>query len=163
VTAIQIGPQKVVSIAYTLKDDAGEVIDTSIGRDPLVYIQGIGSLVPGLEKALDGRGAGDHVVVSIGPDEGYGMRDQALVRKIPLRKLPDGKARVGSRVRVQTDTGPLMLSITAVEGDYATVDPNHPLAGKTLHFEVDVVSVRDATEDELKHGHVHTPGQSHHH
>jgi len=160
---MQIGPQKVVSIAYTLKNDEGEVVDTSVGRDPLVYIQGIGSLVPGLEKALEGRGAGDHVAVTVGPDEGYGVRDESLSRKIPIRKLPDGKARVGARVRVETDAGPMLLLITAVQGDYATVDPNHPLAGKTLHFEVDVVDVRDATADELTHGHVHAPGQHHHH
>jgi FKBP-type peptidyl-prolyl cis-trans isomerase SlyD len=159
---MQIGAQKVVSIAYTLKDDAGAVVDTSVGRDPLVYIHGIGSLVPGLEKALEGKGVGEHVAVSVGPDEGYGVRDEALIRKIPVRKLPNGKAQVGSRVRVQTDTGPLMLAITAVAGDYATVDPNHPLAGKTLHFEVDVMAVRDATAEELTHGHVHTPGQHHH-
>ncbi len=162
-TRMQIASQKVVSIAYTLKNDAGETIDTSVGRDPLIYIQGIGSLVPGLEKALEGHGSGDHVVVSVRSDEGYGTRDETLARKIPIRKLPEGKARVGMRVRVQTDTGPLMLLITAVEGDYATVDPNHPLAGQTLHFEVDVLDVREATADELKHGHVHGPGQHHHH
>lgn len=160
---MQIGPQKVVSIAYTLKGDEGDVIDTSVGRDPLVYIHGIGSLVPGLEKALEGRGAGEHVTVTVGPEEGYGARDESLSRKIPIRKLPDGKARVGTRVRVDTDTGPMLLLITAVQGDYATIDPNHPLSGKTLHFEVDVVDVRDATADELTHGHVHAPGQHHHH
>ncbi len=160
---MQIGSQKIVSIAYTLKSDTGEVLDTSVGRDPLIYIHGIGSLVPGLEKALEGHVKGDHVVVSVGPDEGYGTRDESLSRKIPIRKLPEGKARVGMRVRVQTDTGPLMLLITAVQGDYATVDPNHPLAGQTLHFEVDVIDVRDATADELKHGHVHGPGEHHHH
>jgi FKBP-type peptidyl-prolyl cis-trans isomerase SlyD len=160
---MQIGPQKVVSISYTLKGDAGDVIDSSVGREPLIYIHGIGSLVPGLEKALEGRGAGEHVAVTVGPEEGYGARDESLSRKIPIRKLPDGKARAGMRVRVETDTGPMLLLITAVQGDYATVDPNHPLSGKTLHFEVDVVDVREATADELAHGHVHAPGQGHHH
>jgi len=159
---MQIGAEKVVSIAYTLKGDDGEVIDSSVGADPLVYIHGIGSLVPGLEKALDGKSPGDHLAVTLAPGDGYGVRDEALIRKIPVRKLPDGKAKVGARVRVDTDGGPVFLSVTAVQGDYATVDPNHPLAGETLHFEVDVVDVRDATPDELKHGHVHTPGQHHH-
>lgn len=159
---MQIGEKKVVGIAYTLKDDAGEVIDTSVGSDPLVYIQGVGSLVPGLEKALEGKVVGDHLALSLTPDEGYGQRDESLIRKVPVRKLPDGKAIPGSRVRVQTDRGPATLLVVAVQGDYVTVDPNHPLAGKTLHFEVDVVEVRDATSEELAHGHVHAPGGHHH-
>jgi FKBP-type peptidyl-prolyl cis-trans isomerase SlyD len=159
--AMQIGAKKVVSISYTLKDDAGEVIDSSAGGEPLVYIQGIGNLVPGLEKALEGRAKGDHVAVSVAPAEGYGTRDETLIRKIPIRKLPNGKAVVGSRVQVQTDQGPLILLVTAVQGDYATVDPNHPLSDKTLHFAVDVVEVREATVEELTHGHAHGPGGHH--
>ena len=158
---MEIGSKKVVSIAYTLKDDAGEVIDSSAGGDPLVYIQGAGNLVSGLEKALEGRVKGDHVVVSVSPAEGYGSRDESLIRKVPVRKLANGKAVVGQRVRVQTDQGPLILLVTAVHGDYATVDPNHPLSGKTLHFEVDVVEVREATAEEVEHGHAHGPGGHH--
>jgi FKBP-type peptidyl-prolyl cis-trans isomerase SlyD len=160
---MQIGSKKVVSIAYTLKNDAGEVVDTSVGRDPLVYIQGIGSLVSGLEKALEGKDTGAQVKVSLTPEEGYGARDESLIRNIPIRKLPPDAARAGSRVQVQTDAGPMMLLVTAVKGDYATVDPNHPLSGKNLHFEVEVKDVRDATADELSHGHVHTPGDEHAH
>ena len=160
---MQVASKKVVRIGYTLKDDDGEILDSSAGRDPLIYIHGVGSLVPGLEKALEGKGNGDHVVVSVTAEEGYGARDEALVRKIPVRKLPPGQVKVGGRVTVQTDQGPMMLLVTAVQGDYATVDPNHPLAGMTLHFEVDVVEVRDATADELQHGHVHGPGDHHHH
>ena len=156
-----ISAQKVVTLAYTLKNDAGEVIDSSKGRDPLVYIQGIGSLVPGLEKALEGHAPGDHVDVSVTPEEGYGAHDPSLVRKIPVRKLPQGKARAGMRLGVETDTGPLMLLVVSVAGDYATVDPNHPLSGQALRFEVDVIDVRDATADELEHGHAHAPGQRH--
>jgi FKBP-type peptidyl-prolyl cis-trans isomerase SlyD len=160
---IRIASQKVAKIAYTLKDDGGEIVDSSVGRDPLVYIHGIGSLVTGLEKALDGRAAGDHIAVSINPAEGYGERDESLIRKIPIRKLPGGKAKVGARIRAETDAGPMLLLVMGVQGDYATVDPNHPLSGKTLHFEVDVIEVREATEDELKHGHVHGPGEHHNH
>ncbi len=158
---MEIGSKKVVSIAYTLKDDAGEVIDSSAGGDPLVYIQGAGNLVSGLEKALEGRVKGDHVVVSVSPAEGYGNRDESLIRKVPVRKLANGKAVVGQRVRVQTDQGPLILLVTAVHGDYATVDPNHPLSDKTLHFEGDVVEVREATAEEVEHGHAHGPGGHH--
>lgn len=159
---MQIGAQKVVSIAYTLKNQAGEVMDTSVGGPPLVYIQGVGSLVPGLEKALEGKSSGDHVDVTVTPAEGYGERDESLIRKIPIRKLPDGKAAAGQRVKVQTDRGPMTLLVVAVQGDYATVDPNHPLSGQTLHFVVDVVEVRDATAEELAHGHAHAPGDHHH-
>jgi FKBP-type peptidyl-prolyl cis-trans isomerase SlyD len=153
---MQIAAQKVVSISYTLKDDAGETIDTSVGGEPLVYIHGVGSLVPGLEKALEGKGAGDHVAVVVSPEEGYGVRDEALIRKIPLRKLP-AKVQAGARVRAQTEAGPVILQVLAIQGDYATVDPNHPLASKTLHFEVDVVAISDATKEELEHGHAHGP------
>ena len=158
---MQIESKKVVTIAYTLKDEAGEVIDTSVGGEPLLYVHGTGSLVPGLEKALDGRSVGDRFSVALSPEEGYGKRDESLIRKIPIRKLPEGKAAVGSRVRVQTDQGPAMLLVTAVRGDYATVDPNHPLADKTLHFDIEVAGVRDATPDELEHGHAHGPGGHH--
>lgn len=158
---MQIESKKVVTIAYTLKDEAGEVIDTSVGGEPLLYVHGMGSLVPGLEKALDGRSLGDRFSVVLSPEEGYGKRDESLIRKIPIRKLPEGKAAVGSRVRVQTDQGPAMLLVTAVRGDYATVDPNHPLADKTLHFDIEVAGVRDATPDELEHGHAHGPGGHH--
>lgn len=158
---MQIAAQKVVSISYTLKDDAGETIDSSVGGEPLVYIQGVGNLVPGLEKALEGKGVGDHVSVVVTPEEGYGVRDDSLIRKLPLRKLP-AKVQPGSRVRAQTEAGPVIVTVTAVQGDYATVDPNHPLASKTLHFDVDVVAIRDATQEELEHGHAHGP-EGHHH
>lgn len=158
---MQIAAQKVVSISYTLKDDAGETVDTSVGGEPLVYIHGVGNLVPGLEKALEGKAAGDHVSVVVGPAEGYGVRDESLIRKVPLRKLP-AKVQVGARVRAQSDAGPVVLLVLAIQGDYATVDPNHPLADKNLHFEIDVVAVRDATAEELEHGHAHGP-EGHHH
>lgn len=159
---MQIGAQKAVTIGYTLKDDAGEVIDTSEGREPLTYLHGVGNIVPGLEKALDGKQAGDAVKVTVSPEDGYGVRDESQIRNIPVRKLPDGKAKVGTRYRVQTEAGPVAALVTAVRGDFATIDANHPLAGKTLHFEVNVVEVRDATEEEITHGHVHVPGAHHH-
>src|SRR6185503_13125159 len=113
---MQIAAQKVVSISYTLKDDAGETVDTSVGGAPLVYIHGVGNLVPGLEKALEGKAAGDHVSVVVGPAEGYGVRDESLIRKVPLRKLP-AKVQVGARVRAQSDAGPVVLLVLAIQGD----------------------------------------------
>jgi FKBP-type peptidyl-prolyl cis-trans isomerase SlyD len=158
---MQIGSQKAVTIDYVLKDDKGEVLDTSEGRDPLTYLHGTGSVVPGLEKALDGKTTGDNVEVTLSPDEAYGPRDERLVRKLPLRRIREQKIKVGGRYPAETPDGPRLVLVTAVSGDYATIDANHPLAGMTLHFAVKVVGVRDATAEELAHGHVHGPGGHH--
>lgn len=160
---MQIAEKKVVKIEYTLKNDAGEVLDTSDGGEPLAYVHGVGGLIPGLEKALDGKSAGDTLQVSLTPADGYGERDEELIQNIPLRKLPDKKVKVGARYRVQTPEGPRVILVTAVKGDYATIDANHPLAGMTLHFQVKVLEVRDATAEELEHGHSHGPGGHHEH
>jgi FKBP-type peptidyl-prolyl cis-trans isomerase SlyD len=151
---VQVAADKVVSIEYTLTSDTGEVLDTSVGRDPLVYLQGAGNIVPGLEKALDGKTSGDTIEVAVAPEEGYGMRDDRLVRNMPIRRLPEGKAKVGLRLRAANGH---ILTVTAIKGDYATVDANHPLVGQTLHFKVKVIDVRDATPQELEHRHVHGP------
>ena len=156
-----IGPKTVVSIEYTLKNDAGEELDSSTGRDPLTYLHGAGNLVPGLERALDGKGPGDAIEITLPPAEGYGDRDDKLVRNIPLRKIADKKPQVGRRYRAELEDGQQVVLVTGLRGDYATIDANHPLAGMTLHFQVKVVDLREATPDEITHGHVHTPG--HHH
>jgi FKBP-type peptidyl-prolyl cis-trans isomerase SlyD len=158
---MQVGPDKAVSIHYTLRDDAGEVLDSSDGREPLTYLHGSGNIVPGLEKALDGKQVGDEVKVKVAPADGYGERDDANVRNVPRRRLPEGKIEPGMRLRLQTEHGPIVVAVTAVQGDYVTIDGNHPLAGMTLNFEVKVVEVRDATEEERTHGHVHGPGGHH--
>ncbi len=162
---MQIGAQKAVTIGYTLKDDEGKVLDTSEGEggEPLTYLHGAGDIVPGLEKALDGKQVGDAISVSLAPEDAYGQRDEGHVRNIPLRKLPAGKVQVGMQYQITTDAGPMLALVTAVRGDYATIDANHPLAGMRLHFDVKVVEVRDATAEELEHGHVHGPGDHHHH
>ena len=158
-----IGPKTVVSIDYTLKSDAGDVLDTSEGREPLVYLHGAGNLVPGLEKALEGHVAGDNLEVSLPPAEAYGDRDDKMVRNLPLRKIADKKPQVGRRYRAQLDDGMAVVLVTGLRGDYATVDANHPLAGMTLHFQVKVVEIREATAEEMTHGHVHGAGDHHHH
>lgn len=153
-----IGPKTVVTIDYTLKDDGGAVLDSSDGGKPLVYLHGVGNLVPGLEKALDGKSTGETLSVSLGPDDGYGHRDESLVMNIQVRRLRDKKAAVGLRTLAETKDGVRMVLVTAVRGDYATVDANHPLADMTLHFQVKVVDVREATADEIEHGHIHGEG-----
>jgi FKBP-type peptidyl-prolyl cis-trans isomerase SlyD len=160
---MQIAAQKAVTIGYTLKDDAGKVLDSSEGGEPLTYLHGTGDIVPGLEKALEGKQVGDAISVSLSPEEAYGHRDERQVRNIPLRKLPKGKVEAGMQYEVTTEAGPMLALVTAVKGDYATIDANHPLAGMSLHFDVNVVAVRDATPEELEHGHVHGPGDHHHH
>lgn len=160
---MQIAADAVVLIHYTLKDDAGEVLDSSSGGEPLAYIQGHGNLVPGLEKALEGKQGGDALAVTLSPDEGYGKRDQSLVQRVPKRSLQSsGEIRKGMQFRAQTDQGLRVFTVTAVVGDMISLDGNHPLADQTLHFDVEVVSVRAATAEELDHGHVHGAGGHHH-
>jgi len=163
---MKIADKKAVAIEFTLKDDKGEVIETSVGKDPLWFLQGLGNLVPGLEKALEGRGAGETVDVTLPPADAYGDRDEKEVRKVPLRRFKAPRVQVGGRYQVQLDDGLRVVSVKSVSGDYALVDGNHPLAGRTLHFLVKIVEVRDATGEELEHGHVHGPeghGHGHHH
>ncbi len=160
---MQIAADSVVLIHYTLKDDDGKVLDSSDGGDPLAYIQGHGNLVPGLERALEGKQDGDAVAVTVTPDEGYGARNAALVQRVPKRSLQSsGEIRKGMQFRAQTDEGLRVFTVTAVVGDMVSLDGNHPLADQTLHFDVKVVEVRAATAEELEHGHVHGAGGHHH-
>ncbi len=160
---MEITADRVVLIHYTLKDDAGNVIDTSAGSEPLAYIQGHGNLVVGLEKALEGEQDGSSVAVSVTPEEGYGKHDSNLIQRVPKRTLQSaGIIKKGMQFQGRTDDGMRLFTVTAVIGDMVTLDGNHPLADKTLHFDVQVVSVREATAEELEHGHVHGAGGHHH-
>ena len=160
---MQIGNQTVVTIDYTLTDDQGEVLDTSQGQEPLVYIQGSGSIIPGLEEALEGNSVGDALKLTIPPERAYGLRDEELVLKVPRTKFPPGvDITVGMVVRAQGTGGSHDVTVTAVDDKIVTVDANHKLAGMTLSFDVKVLEVREATSDELKHGHVHGKGGHEH-
>lgn len=160
---MEIAADRVVLIHYTLKDDAGAVVDTSAGAEPLAYIQGHGNLVAGLEKALEGKQDGDAVVVSVAPADGYGKHDAALIQRAPKRSLQgSGEIKKGMQFQARTDDGMRMFTVTAVVGDMVTLDGNHPLADKNLNFDVKIVSVREATSEELEHGHVHGAGGHHH-
>jgi FKBP-type peptidyl-prolyl cis-trans isomerase SlyD len=158
---MQIDAKRAVTFHYSLRDDDGTVLDSSEGQEPLTYLHGEGNVVPGLEKALQGKQAGDEVKATVSPEEGYGQRDDSNIRNVPRRRLPEGKIQPGMRMRLDTEGGPISALVTAVKGDYVTIDGNHPLAGMTLHFDVKIVSVRDATAEELEHGHVHGPGGHH--
>jgi FKBP-type peptidyl-prolyl cis-trans isomerase SlyD len=161
---MKIADKTAVAIEFTLKDEAGEVLETSVGKDPLWYLQGLGNLVPGLEKALDGKDVGETVDVTLSPADGYGERSDKEIRNVPLRRFKAPRIQVGGRYQIQAADGPRVVVVKAVNGDYALVDGNHPLAGKTLHFVCKVIDVRAATEDEQQHGHVHGPeGHGHEH
>jgi FKBP-type peptidyl-prolyl cis-trans isomerase SlyD len=159
-----IAQDKVVLIHYTLTDDAGKVLDSSSGGDPLAYMHGQGNIIAGLEKALEGRQAGDRLAVRVEPAEGYGARDETLVQQVPRRQFGGAKVQPGMQFHAQTAGGHArVVTVTHIQGDMVTVDANHPLAGEVLNFDVEVTEVRDATAEEIEHGHVHGPGGHHHH
>ncbi len=159
---MQIAKNTVVAIDYTLTDDQGSVLDTSKGGEPLLYVQGIGNLIPGLEKALEGKQPGDHIQVAVPPEEAYGERDDDDLQVVPRSMFEDSTGlEVGMQVQAQSDSGPQVLTVTALDADSVTLDGNHPLAGETLNFDVRVVEVRAATAEELEHGHAHGNGHRH--
>ena len=161
---MQIAQDKVVLIHYTLTNDGGKVLDSSSGGDPLAYLHGQGNIIPGLEKALEGKQAGDKLNVRVEPAEGYGVRDDSLVQQVPRRAFGSvSKVEPGMQFHAQSAQGQMrVVTVTHVKGDMVTVDANHPLAGEVLVFDVEVAEVRDATGEELEHGHVHGPGGHQH-
>ncbi|EAQ78372.1 FKBP-type peptidyl-prolyl cis-trans isomerase [Blastopirellula marina] len=154
---MKIGKNTVVTIDYTLKDAEGEIIDTSSGADPLVYLHGIGALIAGMESALDGKSKGDEFQIVITPEQGYGEYDEEDVMEIDLAAFEDpSQVQVGMELVLETeDEGEFAAVVTEVGEEVAIVDRNHPLAGMTLHFEVAVRDVRKATPEEIDHGHAH--------
>jgi FKBP-type peptidyl-prolyl cis-trans isomerase SlyD len=158
-----IESNKVISIHYTLSNDAGKVIDSSVGHEPMAYLHGSGNIISGLERALEGRRVGDKIQVSIAPADGYGERDAALLQQVPRRSLKGmGEIKTGMQLQSKTAHGMRVFSVLRIVGDMVTLDGNHPLAGETLHFAVEVTDIRNATEEEIAHGHIHGPGGHHH-
>jgi FKBP-type peptidyl-prolyl cis-trans isomerase SlyD len=154
---MQISDKHVVSMNYTLKDDQGVVLDTSENRDPLQFIVGSGMIIPGLEKELHGKEKGDTLSVTVQPEDGYGEYDETQMVTVTKGQFQEGlDIKTGMQVQAQSPDGAIqILTVKEVEGDNVTLDANHPLAGQTLHFDVQVEDVREATEEELEHGHVH--------
>ncbi len=154
-----ITAKKVASIHYTLKNEQGEVLDSSEGQEPLTYLQGFQNLVPGLENALEGKAVGDKLSVVVSPEEGYGEKDPQLIQDLP-RDMFGGidTIEVGMAFHAETEAGQQVVEVIDIDGDTITIDGNHPLAGVELHFDVEVVDIRDASEEELTHGHVHGAG-----
>jgi FKBP-type peptidyl-prolyl cis-trans isomerase SlyD len=160
---MQIGPNSVVSIHYELSNDAGEILDASAEGEPLVYLHGAQNIIPGLEKELAGKKVGDALKVKVQPEEGYGIKQPELIQQVPRNAFPDSdKLEVGMRFTAESDNGHISVVITELTDAMATVDGNHPLAGVVLNFDVSIADIREASEEEVAHGHVHTPGHHHH-
>ncbi|POY35036.1 peptidylprolyl isomerase [Solitalea longa] len=154
---------KVVSISYTLTNDNNEVLDQSQPNQPLEYLHGSYNIIPGLEKELEGLQVGDAKKVTVAPAEGYGELNNELIFDAQRQNFPpDADLEVGMQFQAQGEAGPMVIRIVNIEGDKVTVDGNHPLAGETLHFDVKVEALRDASKEEVDHGHVHGPGHQHH-
>lgn len=163
--AMSIGDDSVVSFHYTLRDDAGSITESSEGASPVVYMHGRNNIVPGLETQLAGKTSGDKFTAVVAPEQGYGLRNDSAVQRVPVKHLATrGPYEVGQMVVVNTREGGRQARVMKVGHFNVDLDLNHPLAGKTLTFEIQIVDVRAATEEERSHGHAHGPeGHGHDH
>lgn len=160
---MQVKKNAVVVFDYTLKDDDGQVIDTSDGRQPLAVLHGSGQIIPGLEKELEGCEVGDELSISVTPADGYGEVEEALRQEVPREQFQGvDNLEVGMQFRVDSSQGPMIVTIVEVSDEKVLVDGNHPLAGENLHFAVTIREVRAATDEELEHGHAHGEGGHQH-
>jgi len=161
---MSIKDNSAVSFHYSLADDEGQQLDSSAGKEPLAYLHGAGNIIPGLENALTGKAVGDSMTVAVSAAEGYGEVQQELIQDVPRTSFQGiEQIEVGMQFEAQTGQGGTVpVTVTAVTDETVTVDGNHPLAGKNLNFDVSIEAVRDATAEELEHGHVHGPGGHEH-
>ncbi|MDX5299436.1 MAG: peptidylprolyl isomerase [Gammaproteobacteria bacterium] len=154
---------RVVTIHYTLTNDEGEVLDSSEGRDPLSYLEGAQNIIQGLERELTAQQTGAKLKVSIQPADAYGEVQEDLIQPVPRAAFQGvDSVEVGMQFQASGPGGPQIVRVIGLDGDTVVVDANHPLAGQTLHFQVEIVETRAASEEELEHGHVHGPGGHHH-
>lgn len=159
-----IADNHVVTLHYTVKTPDGADIDSSQGAEPLAFIQGSNFMIAGLEEALYGKQKGDAFAITISPDKAYGERHEQLVQKVSVSAFEGMEVEVGMSFRATTDQGEQSVIIVDKDDEHVTVDGNHPLAGHTLMFDVAIQDVREATSEELTHGHVHGPdGCGHQH
>ena len=161
---MQVEKDKVVSFHYSLSDDAGNAIEDSRAHEPLVILYGRGNIIAGLEQALAGRAAGDHFDVVVSPAQGYGERREDFTQRVPKKYFRDAEhLKPGDTTVLTTQNGRQQaVQIIKVGSSVIDVDLNHPMAGKTLHFGIEITDVRDASEEEIAHGHVHGAGGHHH-
>ena len=150
---MKIAKDTVVSIHYTLTDDDGKQLDSSEGKSPLVFLQGHQNIIPGLESELEGKEKGNKLIAKIAPAQAYGEHSPQLIQKVPKTNFPNPEEiAVGMQFQTMSEAGPVILTVTGLEAEEVTVDGNHPLAGVTLNFDVEVVEVREASEEEISHG-----------
>lgn len=161
---MQVANNMVVTIDYTLTDNDGTVLDSSDGGEPLAYLHGQGNIIVGLEEALEGLSAGDAVDVTVLPEKAYGERRDDLIQVVPRERfVTDGEIEVGMTFHShESENGGRVVRVVEVSPERVTIDGNHPLAGVTLNFSVRIQDVREASAEELDHGHVHGPGTHHH-
>ena len=161
--ASKVEVNKVVSVHYTGSYTDGEVFDTSEGREPLLFLVGHGQMITGFEQEMLGAEIGEKREFTLTPEKAYGMRDESAIQKVPKGQFPDDMQLVpGMVLGAQSDRGPVQFSVVSIDGDEVTVDFNHQMAGMTLRFSVKVVGIREATRDELAHGHAHGVGGINH-
>lgn len=159
---MQIADDKAVSLHYTLTNNGGEVIDSSDDGDALVYLHGQGNIIPGLENALTGKKVGDKFKVTIAPKDAYGEVMDDMVEIVSKDKFEGvDTLEVGMQFHADVSHGTGIVTIVAIEGDQVTLDGNHPLAGETLNFDIEILDIRDASPEELSHGHIHGEGCHH--
>jgi FKBP-type peptidyl-prolyl cis-trans isomerase SlyD len=160
---LNVGENSVVYFHYTLQDEAGEQLETSRDGEPSAYLHGAGNIIPGLEAAMEGKAAGDAFTATVTPEEAYGPRHADRIQRVPVKHLLfRGKLRPGMAAQLNTGEGRLPVTVVKVGRHTADVDTNHPLAGQTLTFDIEIIEVRAATAEERAHGHVHGPGGHHH-
>ena len=160
---MKIAKDMVVAIDYTLKNSEGEVIDSSEGAKPMHYLHGAKNIIIGLEQELEGKSVGDDLSVHVKSELAYGERVQARIQEVPKEAFSElGEIEVGKRFQAETEQGPVPVIVTALSDTTVTVDGNHPLAGQDLFFEVSVKEVREASQEEIEHGHVHGPSGHQH-
>lgn len=160
---MKIEKDKVVTFHYKLSEVGGEEIEGSDANEPMAYLHGHGNIIASLEEALAGREANESLSVNLSPEQAYGVRNEEAKQRIPIKHIIEKKRlRPGQVVSVQTDKGVRQVQITKVGKFNVDVDTNHPLAGLALQFDIDIKEVREATADELSHGHAHGPGGHQH-
>jgi len=160
---VNIGPDSVVCFHYTLRNETGDELETSRGAEPNAYLHGANNIIPGLESAMAGKTSGDTFSATVEPEQAYGLRQPDKTQRVPIKHLLfKGKLRAGMVVQLNTNEGRLPVSVVKAGRHSADVDTNHPLAGETLTFDIEVMEVREATPEELSHRHVHGPGGHHH-
>jgi FKBP-type peptidyl-prolyl cis-trans isomerase SlyD len=160
---LEIGPDTVVYFHYTLRNESGEELESSRDGDPDAYLHGANNIMPGLEMAMAGRTAGETFSATVAPEQAYGPHRADRTQKVPVKHLVfRGKLRPGMAAQLNTSRGPVPVTVIKAGRHSAEVDTNHPLAGQTLNFDIEVLEVRAATAEELAHRHVHGPGGHHH-